>query len=173
MDELHRECEFSPESPHPPPPMPQAPSPFRRRPSATRLAEWREWLDEAADRFERPDFIQDDPLGIPHGFDDPDDRAIAGFLSATLAWGNRKSILRLGDLLTGRGRRRTTSGMPMPRSQTAEGFVHRTFQGEDALRFVHGLRSLEEDGGLRGVCGGLPRGPGPKPARASRMPGWR
>ena len=134
--------------------MPQAPSPFRRRPSAVRLAEWREWLDEAADRFERPGFIQDDPLGIPHGFEDPDDRAIPGFLSATLAWGNRKSILRsCGNLLDRMDRApadyiRNADAGDLKR---LEGFVHRTFQGEDALRFVHGLRSLEEDGGLRGA----------------------
>ena len=47
--------------------MPQ-PRHLRRKPSAARLEEWRDWLDEAADRFERPDFLEEDPLGIPHGF---------------------------------------------------------------------------------------------------------
>ncbi|MGB0170751.1 MAG: TIGR02757 family protein [Flavobacteriales bacterium] len=134
--------------------MATAPSPFRRKPSAARLEEWRDWLDEAADRFERPDFLEEDPLGIPHGFESPEDRAIAGFLAATLAWGNRKSILRsCHDLLDRMDRApaafvRHADAADLKR---LEGFVHRTFQGEDALRFVRGLRSLEEDGGLHGA----------------------
>jgi len=111
-------------------------------------------LDEAADRYERPDFLDADPLGIPHRFSDPQDIAIAGFLAATLAWGNRKSILRSCDNLLDR-----MDGAPAEfiRSATPkdlevlDGFVHRTFQAEDAKRFVRCLQSLERDGGLQGA----------------------
>jgi len=115
------------------------------------LEQWRDWLDEAVDRFERPGFIEDDPLGIPHGFEDPDDRAIAGFFAASLAWGTRKGILRsCRDLLDRMDRApaqfiRHADAADLKR---LEGFVHRTYQAEDALRFVQGLRSLEKDGGL-------------------------
>lgn len=111
-------------------------------------------LDEAADRYERPDFLEDDPLGIPHRFSDPEDIAVSGFLAATLAWGNRKSIIRsCGDLLD------RMDGAPAdfvrdagPQELRAlDGFVHRTFQGEDAGRFVRCLRSLDRDGGLEGA----------------------
>jgi uncharacterized protein (TIGR02757 family) len=118
------------------------------------MAAWRDMLDEAADRYERPDFLDADPLGIPHRFSDPEDIAIAGFLAATLAWGNRKSILRSCDDLMDR-----MDGAPAdfirdanPRElEVMNGFVHRTFQSEDAKRFVRCLKSLERDGGLQGA----------------------
>lgn len=111
-------------------------------------------LDEAADRYERPDFLEEDPLGIPHRFSDPEDIAVAGFLAATLAWGNRKSIIRSCEDLLDR-----MDGAPAdfirdagPRELKAlGGFVHRTFQEEDAGRFVRCLQSLGRDGGLEGV----------------------
>ena len=130
------------------------PSPFRRRPSAARLEEWREWLNEAADRFERPDFLDADPLGIPHRYSHPDDVATAGFFAATLAWGNRKSILRSCGGLLDRMDHAPADFVASagPRElQRLDDFVHRTFQGEDARRFVLCLRSLQGDGGLEGV----------------------
>lgn len=132
----------------------RTPAPFRRRPSAARLAQWREWLDEAADRFERPDFLEADPLGIPHRYDRPEDVATAGFFAATLAWGNRKSILRscggLLDRMDDAPADFVASAGPRE-LQRLDDFVHRTFQGEDARRFVLCLRSLHEDGGLEGA----------------------
>lgn len=132
----------------------RTPSPFRRRPSAARLAEWREWLDEAADRFERPDFLEADPLGIPHRYANQEDAAVAGFFAATLAWGNRKSILRschaLLDRMDDAPAEFVASAGP-EELRRLDDFVHRTYQGEDARRFVLCLRSLEPDGGLQGV----------------------
>jgi uncharacterized protein (TIGR02757 family) len=126
----------------------------RRRPSQAKLGEWKEWLDEAADRFERPDFLADDPLGVPHEYSHPEDVAIAGFLSATLAWGNRKSIVRSCRGLLDRmdcAPAQFIRGADEKDLQRLEGFVHRTYQTEDARRFVMCLRSLEEDGGLEGA----------------------
>ena len=106
-------------------------------------------LDEAADRYERPDFLEADPLGVPHRFSAPEDIAVAGFLSASLAWGNRKSILRSCDDLLDR-----MDGAPAEFVRNAkpadlkafDGFVHRTFQEADAKRFIRCLQSLERDG---------------------------
>lgn len=143
-----------PESSSSPTGRPRRPQNNRRRPSKARLDEWKTLLDEAADRYEQPDFLDADPLGIPHRFGAPDDIAIAGFFAATLAWGNRKSILRSCDELLDR-----MDGAPADfvRSATAkdlavlDGFVHRTFQAEDAKRFVRCLQSLERDRGLEGA----------------------
>ena len=142
-----------PESSSSPTGRPRRPQNNRRRPSKARLDEWKTLLDEAADRYEQPDFLDADPLGIPHRFSAPEDIAVAGFFAATLAWGNRKSILRSCDELLDR-----MDGAPADfvRSATAkdldvlDGFVHRTFQAEDAKRFVRCLQSLERDRGLKG-----------------------
>ena len=111
-------------------------------------------LDEAADRYERRDFLEADPLGVPHRFSAPEDIAVAGFLAASLAWGNRKSILRSCDDLLDR-----MDGAPAEFVRNAQpadlkafdGFVHRTFQAADAKRFIRCLQSLERDGGLEGA----------------------
>ena len=58
-----------------------------------------EFLNEKVVEFETRDFIKDDPISIPHMFSDNQDIEIAGFLAATIAWGNRKSILKNANRL--------------------------------------------------------------------------
>ncbi len=54
----------------------------------------KEFLDEKADLYNCPAFIEHDPISIPHQFSKKEDIEISGFLAATIAWGNRKMILR-------------------------------------------------------------------------------
>ena len=56
--------------------------------------ELRELLERWYDRYNRPEFIEADPVSVPHRFTDPHDREVAGFFAATIAWGNRRSIVR-------------------------------------------------------------------------------
>ncbi|MEO0902675.1 MAG: DUF2400 family protein, partial [Bacteroidota bacterium] len=56
-------------------------------------AELKEFLDEKAEFYENPSFLEDDPLQIPHRFSNKEDIEISAFLTATIAWGNRKSII--------------------------------------------------------------------------------
>lgn len=56
--------------------------------------ELKEFLDEKAAFYEQPKFIETDPVQIPHLFTQKEDIEIAGFLTATISWGNRKSILK-------------------------------------------------------------------------------
>ena len=49
----------------------------------------KELLDALHDKYNSPDFIADDPISVPHRYTDRADREIAGFFSATIAWGNR------------------------------------------------------------------------------------
>nr|HPI69418.1 DUF2400 family protein [Bacteroidales bacterium] len=56
--------------------------------------ELKEFLDEKADLYNRSSFIESDPISIPHRYTEKGDIEIAGFLSATIAWGNRKMIIR-------------------------------------------------------------------------------
>ena len=53
----------------------------------------RELLETLYDRYNRTEFIAPDPISVPHRFEGREDREIAGFLSATIAWGNRRAIV--------------------------------------------------------------------------------
>lgn len=52
-----------------------------------------EYLNAKANEYEERDFIENDPIVIPHQFTIKEDIEIAGFLTAMIAWGNRKSII--------------------------------------------------------------------------------
>ena len=54
----------------------------------------KEFLDEKVRQFNTTSFIADDPISIPHQFHLKEDREIAGFLTALIAWGQRKVILK-------------------------------------------------------------------------------
>ena len=53
----------------------------------------KDFLDEKVAQFNRPNFIELDPISIPHRFSKKQDIEIAGFFAAILAWGQRKTIL--------------------------------------------------------------------------------
>lgn len=117
-------------------------------------AEIRELLERLYDRYDRPEFIPDDPISVPHRYADRADREIAGFLAATIAWGNRKSIVRNGHRMM-----RCMDDAPADFVRNASdrelealtGFVHRTFNGSDLRDFVLALRRMEQlYGGLGG-----------------------
>jgi len=103
-------------------------------------------LDRAFRAYNRPNFIPDDPISIPHRFTLPADQEIAGLFAAILAWGNRKSIIRSCDRLLEAmdnapyaficGLHDLSSAM----RQRLKGFVHRTFNELDLwhiLEFLH------------------------------------
>ncbi|HOF55762.1 MAG TPA: TIGR02757 family protein [Prolixibacteraceae bacterium] len=119
------------------------------------LAEIKEFLDEKADQYNRPFFIESDPIQIPRGFSAKEDREISGFLAATLAWGNRMVILRstrwLLRLMDDQPFHFIRDASDAELSATSR-FYHRTFNGEDALYFIRSLRNLyASHGGLEDV----------------------
>ena len=59
--------------------------------------ELKEFLDFKANQYENPDFLDSDPLKLVHLFSKKEDREIIGLLTATIAWGNRKSIISNGE----------------------------------------------------------------------------
>lgn len=50
-------------------------------------------LDLKAEQFNQPAFIPNDPISIPHRFRKKQDIEISGLFAATLAWGQRKTII--------------------------------------------------------------------------------
>ena len=55
---------------------------------------YKDFLDEKARYYESPDFIKDDPVSIIHNFQAKNDIEISGFMTATISWGRRKSIIK-------------------------------------------------------------------------------
>lgn len=104
------------------------------------------WLDGLVARFETPAFVLDDPISVPHAFDDPADREVIGFYAALLAWGRRATILgKLGDLCA-RMRHAPASFVRTYDDDRdgacLDGFVHRTFSSDDARILTIGLSGL-------------------------------
>ncbi len=107
--------------------------------------ELKEFLDEKAFFYEQPKFIETDPIQIPHLFTQKEDIEISGFLTATISWGNRKSILKnahkLMNLLGN-----SPYDFIMNHTKTdihnLEGFVHRTFNKTDLTYFITALQHL-------------------------------
>ncbi len=96
-------------------------------------------LDECVEQYNRPSFIENDPISIPHRFSRLQDIEIAGFWTAMLSWGQRKTIInKAEDLL------RRMDGAPydfmvnhLEKDRAAFlDFVHRTFQATDTLYFL-------------------------------------
>ena len=56
--------------------------------------ELKEFLDYTVEKYNRPAFIDLDPVSIPHKFSNKEDIEISSFLTATISWGNRKAILK-------------------------------------------------------------------------------
>jgi len=113
------------------------------------------FLDEKADLYNRPEFITVDPISIPHQFSKKEDIEISGFLTATIAWGQRPTILRNANRLM-----EMMDNAPhqfilyhskndlKPFSK----FVHRTFNGIDCIYFIQSLHNIyKKNGGMEKV----------------------
>jgi len=107
------------------------------------LDDLRAYLDTLVARYEGPDFIEDDPISIPHAFDDPRDREVIGLYAALLAWGRRDVMLRKLEELCERMDHAPAHFVrtfdPETDAAAMEGFVHRTFQPVDALWLTKNL----------------------------------
>ena len=116
------------------------------------IQEIKEFLDEKSDLYNRPRFIETDPIQVPKAFSRKEDVEIAGFLTATISWGTRKSIIqnahRLLQLLDNQPYEFITSASERELVIASE-FIHRTFNHNDTLYFLKSLRNLYlHQGGL-------------------------
>jgi uncharacterized protein (TIGR02757 family) len=108
-------------------------------------AELKSFLDEKVIQYNNLDFIESDPVQIPHLFTQKEDIEIAGFLSATIAWGNRKMIIknahRMMDLM-GNAPYDFVMSHNEDNLERLESFVHRTFNGQDFTTFIRSLQHI-------------------------------
>ncbi len=117
--------------------------------------ELKEFLDEKVIKYNTPKFIDSDPIQIPHFFSKKEDIEISGFLTATIAWGNRKSILNNSEKLMKLMDMRPYDFILNHQQSDLEifdGFVHRTFNSDDLSYFIKALQNIYTNyGGLESV----------------------
>ena len=107
--------------------------------------ELRDFLEVKSELYNSISFIETDPIQIPHRFSKLQDIEISGFLASTIAWGNRKSIIRNAgmlmewmdhaphDFILNAGKKEKNFFLK---------FTHRTFNGEDCRFFISALQHI-------------------------------
>lgn len=115
----------------------------------------KEFLDQKVDLYNTSAFIETDPIQIPHQFSEQHDIEISAFLTATIAWGQKATIIS--------NARKLLSWMPggpyefimaadKEKLERFIPFVHRTFNGLDCIYFLKSLQHIYRHyGGLRAV----------------------
>jgi uncharacterized protein (TIGR02757 family) len=107
-----------------------------------KLVDIKNLLDEKADLFNRPDFIPNDPISIPHRFTKKQDIEISGLFAATLAWGQRKTIINNCNRLMQWMDQAPHDFMIHHKEKDLKRFLefkHRTFNPTDLLYFIEFL----------------------------------
>ncbi|WP_186824024.1 TIGR02757 family protein [Flavobacterium psychrophilum] len=109
------------------------------------LSELQSFLDEKVILYNNLNFIESDPIQIPHLFSLKEDIEIAGFLSATIAWGNRKMIINNSHKmmqLMGNSPYDFVLSHNENQLESLNKFVHRTFNGQDFAQFIKSLQHI-------------------------------
>jgi uncharacterized protein (TIGR02757 family) len=99
----------------------------------------KDFLDEKVQVFNRPSFIEKDPVSIPHLFTKKQDIEIASFFASVFAWGNRTTIINKSKelmQLMDNAPYAFTSGHSEKDLLRLLRFKHRTFNTTDLLYFI-------------------------------------
>jgi len=114
----------------------------------TNKNEIKDFLEEKYFQYNREAFIESDPIQIPKQFEEAEDIEIAGFLAATIAWGQRRTIIsNMNRMLN------WMDNTPYDFILNAEendleifrDFKHRTFNGEDCIFFLKSLKNIYQN----------------------------
>lgn len=102
-------------------------------------------LEEKYVQYNQFQFIESDPISIPHLFDKKEDIEIAGFLSATIAWGQRKTIIsnakKMVELMDMQPYD-FVMNHKLADLNRFKHFKHRTFNSEDLSYFILALQHI-------------------------------
>ena len=104
----------------------------------------KKFLDRKVKQYNRPDFIPDDPICIPHSFSKKQDIEISGFFAALFAWGNRTTIINKSRelmLLMDNSPYLFCRDHGQSDLKRLLAFKHRTFNTTDILYFISFLKS--------------------------------
>lgn len=102
-----------------------------------------------AEKYRVAEFLEDDPLQIPHRFTSKEDIEISAFFSAIMAWGQRKSIIKSSNELLNRMDNAPFDfvlNFEASDAKVFEGFVHRTLNSEDVIYILSRFQSLYKAG---------------------------
>ncbi|PIF01221.1 MAG: TIGR02757 family protein [Maribacter sp.] len=117
--------------------------------------ELKDFLEAKVEEYNQVRFLDSDPIQVPHTFSLKEDIEISAFLTATIAWGNRKSIInnanRMMDLLDHSPYDFIMDHTPSD-LERFEGFAHRTFNSRDLTYFIQSLQHIYRTlGGMEAV----------------------
>jgi uncharacterized protein (TIGR02757 family) len=119
------------------------------------LADIHSFLDRKVIDFNQTTFIETDPIQIPTLFDRKENIEIAGFLAATLAWGQRPTIIRNALNLVRLMNNNPIEFLlntPEEEWEVFLSFKHRTFNGIDCIYFLKALKNIYQNhGGMEQV----------------------
>ena len=109
-------------------------------------------LDKQYEQWNHLNFIENDPIAIPHQFSKKEDIEISAFFTALIAWGNRKSIIKSANTLMQLMDYQPFEFIIQHQELDLiklERFVHRTFNSTDLISLIGFIQLLyTQMGGL-------------------------
>ncbi len=105
----------------------------------------KDFLELKYKQYNSADFITTDPISVPHRFSQKEDIEIAGFLVATIAWGQRPTIITNALRMLapmGPSPYQFVVNFREEEMKFFDGFVHRTFNMVDLQAFLAGLKRI-------------------------------
>ncbi len=109
-----------------------------------------QFLEEKVRTYNRSNFIRSDPIQVPHQYQKQENIEIAAFLTATIAWGRRDTIIKNAlDLMARMDHDPHEFLMNLKKDDLSvfKGFRHRTFKEEDCHFFVWSLHDIYKNKG--------------------------
>ncbi len=117
--------------------------------------ELKEFLEEKYNLYNRPSFIESDPIQIPHQFTKKkEDIEIAAFLTSTIAWGKRSMIIKNAEKMIAFMQNNPYEFLLNEKISLSDvqNIGHRTFKPEDFFYFLQSLKNIYKNhGGLEEV----------------------
>lgn len=108
-------------------------------------------LDGAVLKYEQPQFIDNDPISIPHGFKNKDDIEVSAFLTSIISWGKRSEILKSARLLMKILQQSPYSficNASKNELKNLKNFYYRTLNGQDMFEIVQALKEVYKQGNI-------------------------
>ena len=115
-------------------------SPISPEPADGNRSDLKTFLDLKYQEYHKFIFIQNDPVSVPHRYSTKQDIEITGFWTSILYWGQRKTIIsKATELFSIMGQSPYEFVLNHRESDLIkiQDFRHRTFNGTDALYFIH------------------------------------